>query len=199
MSTPYILIVYYSRNGGTQHLAEEIAHGVESVPGIDAMLRSVPSVSPTTEQTEPEIPNNGAPYVTLEDLKNCSGLALGSPTRFGNMAASVRYFLDQTALIWKEGSLINKPATVFTSTATLHGGQETTLLSMMLPLIHQGMVIVGVPFSESTLFTTQTGGTPYGASHTSGTNDLADLSKDEIQIARTQGKRLATLALKLAS
>ncbi len=197
MTNPYILVLYYSRNGSVATLARHIARGVESVPGIEARLRTVPVVSATCEAIEPGVPEEGAPYATLEDLKDCAGLALGSPTRFGNMAAPMRHFLDGTTSLWFEGGLVNKPAGVFTSTASMHGGQETTLLSMMLPLLHHGMVMVGLPYTESALSTTQTGGTPYGASHVSGAEGLAAFSEDEITLARFLGKRLATLALKL--
>ncbi len=168
-----------------------------SISGIEARIRTVPAVSPTIQATEDIIPASGPPYVTLDDLTNCSGLALGSPTRFGNMAAPLKYFLDTTGGIWQSGALINKPAGCFTSTSSPHGGQETTLLSMMLPLIHHGMVIVGVPYNETILFTTQTGGTPYGPSHVAGTDSNYPLSVEECQLSRALGKRLAELALKL--
>lgn len=199
MSSHYILILFYSRYGATKQMAEDIARGVEQVSGIEARVRTVPSVSPNHEATESAVPDDGAPYATLDDLANCSGLALGSPTRFGNMAAPLKHFLDTTSGLWMQGSLINKPAAVFTSTSSLHGGQETTLMSMMMPLIHHGMVMVGVPYSEPALSETQTGGTPYGPSHLAGPESNLPLSAHEIQICRTLGKRLATLALKLAA
>lgn len=195
--TPYILILYYSRNGSTFELAKQIARGVEQVSGIEARLRTVPAVSPVTEATEPTIPDSGAIYCSEEDLKNCAGLILGSPTRFGNMAAPMKYFLDGTSGIWLNGNLINKPAAVFTSTSTLHGGQESTLLSMMLPLLHQGMVIAGIPYSEPGISNTRTGGTPYGASHLASGDTPTKLSSDEIALCQALGKRVAMLALKL--
>ncbi|MCX7124965.1 MAG: NAD(P)H:quinone oxidoreductase [Gammaproteobacteria bacterium] len=197
MSEPYILVLYYSLNGNTAKMAHEIARGIESVDGIEARVRTVPAVSTKTEAVEPAVPAEGPPYATIDDLKNCAGLALGSPTRFGNMAAALKYFLDGTGALWQSGALINKPAGCFTSTASLHGGQESTLLSMQLPLLHQGMIIVGVPYSETNLFATTGGGTPYGASHMAGTNSDQMLSEAEKIICRTLGKRLATVALKL--
>lgn len=198
MSSHYILILYYSRYGATQQMAEAIAHGVEQMTGIEARVRTVPNVSPNHEASEPAVPDDGAPFVTLEDLEQCSGLALGSPTRFGNMAAPLKHFLDTTSGLWMQGSLINKPAAVFTSTGSLHGGQETTLISMMLPLIHHGMVMVGVPYSESALSETRTGGTPYGPSHHAGPESNLPISTHEKQLCHALGKRLATLAMKLA-
>lgn len=197
--TPYILILYYSRNGSTFEMAKQIARGVEQVTGIEARLRTVPAVSPVTEATEPAIPTSGALYCTEDDLKHCAGLILGSPTRFGNMAAPMKYFLDGTSGIWLNGNLINKPAAVFTSTSTLHGGQESTLLSMMLPLLHQGMVIAGIPYSEPAVSSTRTGGTPYGASHLASGDTPNKLSNDEIALCQALGKRVATLALQLHS
>lgn len=191
----YILILYYSRNGTVAELAQEVARGVS--PIMEARVRTVPSVSPTTEATEPSIPNDGPPYATLEDLQNCAGLAVGSPTRFGNMAAPLKYFIDGTGGLWQSGALIGKPAGFFTATASLHGGQEATLLSMMLPFIHHGAIIVGVPYSESALFETQTGGTPYGPSHFSGTEDNNPISQHEKIICRTLGRRIAEIAGKL--
>ncbi len=193
----YVLILYYSRFGATAAMAQEIARGVESVDGIEARVRTVPAVSTTTEITEDSIPKEGPPYATIDDLKDCSGLALGSPTRFGNMAAALKYFLDGTGGLWQSGALINKPAGCFTSTSSLHGGQETTPLSMMFPLIHHGAVIVGVPFSETALFETATGGTPYGPSHMSGPNSDWAMSDHEKQVCHTLGKRIANMALKL--
>ncbi len=195
-NTPYILILYYSSTGSTKNMADLIARGVNSIENISAVIRTVPSVSATTEQLESTVPEHGAPFVTLEELANCAGLALGSPTRFGNMAAPLKYFLDSTSKLWLAGKLINKPACVFTSTSSLHGGQETTLLSMMLPLIHQGMMIVGLPYSEPALNNTQTGGTPYGCSHMAGSMGKA-LSKEEQDLCFAQGKRLAQIASKL--
>lgn len=193
---PYILVLYYSRYGATASMANIIARGVESVEGMSARIRTVPAVSANTEVTEASVPENGAVYATLEDLKNCAGLAIGSPTRFGNMAASLKYFLDGTSSLWLSGDLIDKPAGVFSSTSSLHGGQETTLITMMLPLLHHGMMIVGTPYSESALFSTQTGGTPYGPTHLAGTESKNPISKDEEKLCFALGKRLATIALK---
>lgn len=187
-----ILILYYSRNGTTALLANQIARGVESVANTEAILRTVPEISPVSEQTAPSIPDQGAPYATLEDLKKCHGLALGSPTHFGNMAAPLKYFLDSTTSLWFSGALIDKPAGVFTSTNSMHGGQESTLLSMHLPLLHHGMLITGVPYTEHALRETSTGGSPYGPSHLSSTTD--GLSESEKLIARALGTRLAKLA-----
>jgi len=195
---PYLLVLYYSRYGATAQMAKLVAQGIDGVDGIEAMVRTVPAVSANHESTAASIPSEGAPYVTLDELKNCSGLALGSPTRFGNMAAPLKYFLDTTSSLWLSGQLINKPAGCFTSTASLHGGQETTLLSMMLPLIHHGMVVVGIPYSESALSETSTGGTPYGPSHLAGTDSKNPISADEKTLCIALGKRLAKLALKLA-
>lgn len=195
----YVLILYYSRNGSTLEMAKHIARGVELVAGIEARLRTVPAVSPVTEASAPAIPDTGAVYCSEEDLKHCAGLILGSPTRFGNMAAPLKYFLDGTSTQWLNGDLINKPAAVFTSTSTLHGGQESTLLSMMLPLLHQGMVITGIPYSEASLSTTRTGGTPYGASHLASGDTPNKLSNDETILCQALGKRIATLALQLMS
>lgn len=197
MKTPYILVLYYSRYGAVKQMAQHVARGIESVPGIEARIRTVPAVSPTTEATDAAIPESGAPYVTLDDLRDCAGLALGSPTRFGNMAAPMKYFLDQTSGLWLSGSLVNKPAAVFSSSASLHGGQETTLLSMMLPLFHLGFIIVGIPFTEADLINTQTGGTPYGATHVAGSTSKLPLSDEEQRLCFAMGKRLAELTLKL--
>lgn len=191
-----ILIVYYSRDGSTANLARQIARGVEEVQGAHAVLRAVPPVSTVTEQTAPAVPDTGAPYVQPEDMVNCDGLILGSPTRFGNMAAPLKYFLDGTIAQWISGALAGKPAAVFTSTGSLHGGQESTLLSMMLPLLHHGMIIVGLPYTEPALTTTRTGGTPYGASHVA-VNDDNTLSETEKSLARALGKRVADIARKL--
>ncbi len=197
MTTPYLLVLYYSQNGSTARMAKMIARGIEQVPGIEARLRTVPKVSPNTLATDPEVPMEGDIYCTHDDLKHCAGLALGSPTRFGNMAAAMKYFWDGTASSWLNGDLIGKPAGVFTSTSSLHGGQESTLLSMMLPLLHQGMLIAGIPYSEADLHSTQSGGTPYGASHTATGSEPATLTEAEANLCRAQGKRLARLALKL--
>ena len=192
MSNPYILVLYYSRHGHVKMLADQIALGVESA-GLEARLRTVPPVSTVCEATEQDIPAEGHIYCSEDDLAQCSGLLLGSPTRFGNMAAPLKYFIDGTAGLWMNGSLVDKPAGVFTSTSSLHGGQESTLLSMMLPLLHQGMVCAGVPYAEPALSNSTTGGTPYGASHV----EAQSLSEDEIKICRAQGKRIAQLSTKL--
>jgi NAD(P)H dehydrogenase (quinone) len=189
-----ILVLYYSRHGATANMAQHIATGIEDA-GCSARLRTVPNISTVTEATENEIPESGAPYVTLDDMQQCIALAVGSPTRFGNMAAELKYFFDSTSPIWLSGQMVNKPAAVFTSTSSLHGGQESTLLSMMLPLLHHGMQIVGIPYTETTLLKTQTGGTPYGASHTSGVNGELALSDDEKILCKALGKRLALTAL----
>ena len=194
-----ILILYYSQGGAVREMAQLIARGVESVSGTKARIRTVPKVSTTCEATEPEIPASGDPYVELIDLEECVGLALGSPTRFGNMAAPMKYFLDGTAGLWLKGTLIGKPAAVFTSTGSMHGGNETTLLTMMLPLMHHGMVLVGLPYSEAELSSTQSGGTPYGASHVGGSSDDKPISADERKLCLALGKRLAQTALKLSA
>ncbi len=186
-----ILVLYYSRSGNVASMAQQIGRGIESVKGMKARIRTVPTVSAVCEASEDSIPESGPPYVQHEDLVECSGLALGSPTRFGNMAAPLKYFLDSTSDAWISGTLIGKPAVVFTSTASLHGGQESTLLSMMLPLLHHGMMILGIPYSEPELFTTTSGGTPYGASHTAGQDDALELSEDEKKLCFALGKRLA--------
>jgi NAD(P)H dehydrogenase (quinone) len=193
----YILVLYYSRHGAVKQMAQYIARGIESATGMEARIRTVPPVSPSIEATDPVIPESGAPYATLDDLKNCAGLALGSPTRFGNMAAPMKYFIDQCSNLWLSGSLVNKPAVVFTSTASLHGGQETTLLSMMLPLFHLGFMLLGIPYTELDLNTTQTGGTPYGASHSAGTAGKNPITDEEQRLCIAQGKRLADLCIKL--
>ena len=199
MSPPLlkILVLYYSRHGATRRLAELIAQGIESVAGCEAVLRTVPAVSTVAEATEPAIPTSGAPYVEAADLDDCAALALGSPTRFGNMAAPLKYFLDGTSAEWLSGTLAGKPACVFTSTGSLHGGQESTLLSMMLPLLHHGMLIVGLPYTEAALMTTADGGSPYGATHWSGVNGDRPLANDSRQLAIALGKRLADTARKL--
>jgi len=193
----YILILYYSRYGATKEMAHQVARGVEEVPGIEARLRTVPAVSSLCEAVEDSIPDTGAPYANLDDLRHCAGLALGSPTRYGNMAASLKYFLDGTNSLWMAGTLIGRPAGVFTSTASLHGGQEATLLSMMLPLLHHGMVLVGLPYSETDLLRTRSGGTPYGPSHLAGTESKLPLSDEERRLCRALGARLARIAIAL--
>jgi NAD(P)H dehydrogenase (quinone) len=192
-----ILVLYYSRNSATRQLAELIAEGVESIPGATARLRTVPSVSAVCEASESDIPDSGPPYVENKDLEQCAGLALGSPTRFGNMSSAMKYFLDNTTQQWLSGSLVGKPACVFTSTGSLHGGQESTLLSMMIPLMHHGMVILGLPYSHPELMNTQTGGTPYGVTHFAKADGSAPISADERKLAIAQGQRLAQVALKL--
>lgn len=198
MSASYILVLYYSRHGATAQMAQQIARGVE-MGGLEARIRTVPGVSTVCEATAPEIPEEGALYASLDDLRHCSGLALGSPTRYGNMAAALKYFLDGTNSLWLTGELVGKPAAVFTSTASLHGGQESTLLSMLLPLLHHGMLVTGLPYSESALLETKGGGTPYGASHFAGTDGKRALDEHEITLCRALGKRLATTALQLDS
>jgi NAD(P)H dehydrogenase (quinone) len=193
-----ILVLYYSRGGAVREMAQVIARGIDSVSGVKARIRTVPNISANCEATEPEIPEQGAPYAELADLEQCIGLALGSPTRYGNMAAALKYFIDSTTPLWLKGALIGKPAAVFTSSGSLHGGNETTLLTMMLPMLHHGMTIVGLPYSEPALSTTQSGGTPYGASHIGGAMDDQPLSDDERQLCLALGKRLAETALKLA-
>jgi len=193
-----ILVLYYSRGGAVREMAQTIARGIESVKGVSARIRTVPNISANCEATEAEVPEHGAPYAELSDLEECIGLALGSPTRYGNMAAPLKYFIDGTTSLWLKGALINKPAAVFTSSGSLHGGNETTLLTMMLPLLHHGMTIVGLPYSEPALASTTTGGTPYGASHVGGAMDDRALSDDERQLCLALGKRLAQTALKLA-
>ncbi len=197
MSLPYVLVLYYSRYGAVAKMAQQVARGVSLVPGIDARLRTVPAVSPVNEATAPAVPETGAVYCSEADFAGCSALALGSPTRFGNMAAPLKYFLDGTAAQWLSGTMIDKPAGVFTSTTTQHGGQESTLLSMLLPLLHHGMVFCGLPYSESALHQTQSGGTPYGPSHVAGPDNRA-LTDHEIELCRALGKRLASFALRLA-
>jgi NAD(P)H dehydrogenase (quinone) len=194
-----ILVLYYSRYGATEKMAQHVARGVEEVPGTQARLRTVPAVSSVCEATEDSIPQHGAPYASVDDLRECAGLALGSPTRFGNMAAPLKYFLDGTGSLWLGAELAGKPAAVFTSTSSLHGGQETTLLSMMLPLLHHGMLLTGIPYSETDLLHTDAGGTPYGASHLAGTDSKKPLTEAEQRLCRALGKRLAETALKLQS
>ena len=192
-----VLVLYYSRHGAVAEMARQLARGIEKVEGMQARIRTVPPVGPTHDPDARSIPDAGAPYATLEDLRTCAGLALGSPTRFGNMAAPMKHFLDSTGSLWLAGALIGKPAAVFTSTATLHGGQESTLLSMMLPLLHHGMLILGLPYSEAALGTTVTGGTPYGASHVAGASNDRPLSLEEKQLAQALGTRLATVTRKI--
>jgi len=194
-----ILVLYYSRHGATRKLAELIAQGIESVPGAEARLRTVPAVSTVAEATAPGIPDSGAPYVELSDLAECAGLALGSPTRFGNMAAAVKYFLDGTAAEWLAGTLSGKPAVVFASTGSLHGGQEATLLSMMIPLLHHGMLVMGLPYTQPELMTTSSGGSPYGATHWAGIDGDKAVTEDEKRLAVALGRRLAEAAAKLSS
>lgn len=198
MPTPYVLILYYSRTGAVRNLALQIARGVEDA-GLEARLRTVPPVSATSEATSAAVPDSGAPYCSSADLEGCAALALGSPTRFGNMAAAMKYFLDQTGESWQAGALIGKPGAVFTASTSLHGGQESTLLSMMLPLLHHGMLVTGLPYSEKALYTTRGGGTPYGPTHHAGLDNDARLSEDEAALARALGRRLATLARQLGA
>ncbi|MEE4185442.1 MAG: NAD(P)H:quinone oxidoreductase [Gammaproteobacteria bacterium] len=192
-----ILVLYYSRHGSTARLAEQVARGINSAEGCAARVRCVPPVTARTENTLPPVPESGPPYASCADLQECAGLVMGSPTRFGNMAAALKYFLDGTASDWLSGTLAGKPAGVFTSTSSLHGGQETTLMSMALPLLHHGMLLVGVPYSEAALTHTSSGGTPYGASHVARTQTATELTDDEIAVARHLGRRVATIARQL--
>ena len=192
-----ILILYYSQGGSVAEMAQYFSRGVESVENCEGSLRTVPPVRTTTQTIESDIPESGPPYVTCNDLINCDGLALGSPTRFGNMAAPIKYFIDSTSDVWISGGLVGKPATVFSSTGSLHGGQETTLLSMMLPLIHHGMLLIGLPYTESGLFEKEGGGTPYGATHVAGEKNDLPVTKNEKELCFAAGKRLATIAKKL--
>jgi len=194
-----ILVLYYSRNGKVAQLARLIARGVEEIEGVRARIRQVPPVAPVTEAAQPPVPDEGAPYVEPRDLHECAGLVMGSPTRFGNMAAPMKQFIDSTPAEWASGALAGKPGAVFTSTSTMHGGQESTLLSMMIPLLHHGMLIVGIPFTEPALNTTTTGGTPYGASHVSGVGRDRPISDDERTLARALGRRVADVAKRLAA
>jgi len=196
---PEILVLYYSRGGSVAQLARQVARGIDEVPGMSARLRTVPPVAPVTQVAAPPEPDSGAPYVTHQDLDECAGLLLGSPTRFGNVAAPLKHFIDGLGAQWASGTLVGKPAGVFTSTATMHGGQESTLLSMMVPLLHHGCVIAGIPYTEPALSTTRSGGTPYGASHVAGSNDDPQPSDDEATLARALGKRIAILARKLSA
>ncbi len=193
-----ILVVYYSRSGATAKLARHICRGVESVDGFSARLRTVPAVSASCEATDPEIPDDGPAYASVSDLSDCAGVIIGSPTRFGNMSAALKHFLDQTGSLWLNGSLVGKPAGAFTSSSTQHGGQESTLISMMLPLLHHGMFIVGIPFTENALVDTRGGGTPYGASHVSYNAAKPALIQEEKELCEILGRRVATLAKKLA-
>lgn len=192
-----ILVLYYSRSGKTAELARHVARGIAGVDGIDARLRSVPPVAAITQAAQPPVPEDGAPYATLDDLRECAGLVLGSPTRFGNMAAPLKHFLDGTGAEWASGALVGKPAAVFTSTSSMHGGQEATLLSMMTPLLHHGCLLLGIPYTEPLLSTTISGGTPYGASHVGGANNERVLSDDEKSLARALGRRVADLVAQL--
>lgn len=194
---PYILILYYSRYGAIANMANHIARGVAEVTGMEARVRTVPRVSTVCEAEESDIPSSGPPYATLEDLSDCAGLIMGSPTRFGNMAAPLKYFIDGLSSLWLSGALAGKPAAVFSSTASLHGGQETTLLSMMLPLFHHGMVLVGLPYTETALLTTRSGGTPYGPTHVAGDESKNPLTAEEIELCKALGKRVAAIAQKL--
>ena len=193
-----ILVLYYSRGGSVARLARQLARGVKEVPGMQARLRTVPPVAAVTQQAAPPVPEDGAPYVQASDLDECAGLALGSPTRFGNMAAPMKHFIDGLGAQWASGTLAGKPAAVFTSTATQHGGQESTLLSMHLPLLHHGCLIVGIPFTEPLLSSTRSGGTPYGASHVAGAQDDPQPTDEEAALARALGRRLADVAARLA-
>ncbi len=192
----YALVLYYSSHGATAEMARHVAHGVEA-GGLEAVVRTVPGVSTLCEATEDTVPDSGAPYVTLDELKDCAALALGSPTRFGNMAAAMKYFLDSTSSLWMSGALSGKPAAVFTSTSSLHGGQESTLLSMMNPLLHHGMMILGLPYTEPDLLHTRSGGTPYGASHHAGKDNNNPLTQEEINLCEALGKRLSSTAKQL--
>jgi NAD(P)H dehydrogenase (quinone) len=194
---PYVLVLYYSRSGATEKMAQLIGRGIEQVSGIEARLRTVPNVSANSEATEPSIPSSGAVLCCEDDLRHCAGLILGSPTRFGNMAGAMKSYIDSTGALWASGSLIDKPCAVFTSTSSLHGGQESTLLSMALPLLHHGMIFCGLPYSEAALNTTTSGGTPYGASHVAGANSDAEISAEESQLCQALGKRIARLTLSL--
>ena len=196
---PEILVLYYSRHGAVRQMAQYVARGIEQVSGVTARLRTVPPVSAVPEATGPAVPDAGAPYAELKDLDECIGLALGSPTRFGNMAAPLKHFWDETGELWLSGTLAGKPAALFTSTGSLHGGQETTLISMMLPLLHHGMVIVGLPYTEPELFLTMAGGTPYGASHLAGPGNDRPVTDHERKLCIALGRRLATVAIRLAA
>lgn len=196
---PYVLVLYYSASGATARMAGEVARGVQQVAGMDARLRTVPRVSAECTQVTADIPDDGPVYCELEDLRRCSGLVLGSPTRFGNMAAPMKHFIDQTSELWLSGALVDKPAGVFTSTSSLHGGQESTLLSMQLPLLHHGMLLAGLSYGEPGLARTRSGGTPYGASHHAGTGNDRAVDDDELGLCRALGARVARIALALGS
>lgn len=196
MAEPYVLILYYSRQGATAEMARQIGRGVEQVAGISARLRTVPAVSANCEQIEEDIPSSGPLYCEQDDLRESAGLVLGSPTRFGNMAAPLKYFMDQTSSLWLSGAMIDKPAAVFTSTSSLHGGQESTLLTMMLPLLHHGMLIAGLPYSESGLMSAESGGTPYGASHWAGADNSRPLDDNEALLCQALGRRVAQLSMR---
>lgn len=196
-NSPYILVLYYSRHGATEKMAQLIARGIEKSQHMEARLRTVPSVSSNTEASEPVVPSDGAIYCTEDDLRHCSGLVLGSPTRFGNMAGALKVFIDTTGALWASGSMIDKPFGVFTSTSSMHGGQESTLLSMALPMIHHGMLYVGIPYSEAALNSTSSGGTPYGASHVAGTQNDNSITKDEEVLCVALGKRVSKIAKSL--
>lgn len=197
MSLPYILVLYYSKTGSVAQLAQYIARGVAFVPGIEARVRTVPPVSPICEAVAPIVPDSGAVYASLDDLRQCAGLALGSPTRFGAMAAPMKYFLDGTSGLWLSGDLVHKPACVFSSSTSMHGGQETTLISMMMPLFHHGMLLMGLPYTEAELNQTISGGTPYGPTHVAANHPAGELSQEEIILAKKMGERVAKAALKL--
>ena len=197
MPVSYILVLYCSRNGATEKMAQLIGRGEEETTGIEARIRTVPAVSPNTEATEPPVPESGAIYCTEDDLRNCAGLALGSPTRFGNMASALKHFIDSTGSIWASGALIDKPVGTFTSTASLHGGQEITLLTMAIPMLHHGMIYCGIPYSEPALNATLTGGTPYGASHVAGSESKNVISSHESELCHALGKRLAIISARL--
>ena len=197
MATPYIVVLYYSHHGSVANMAQQIARGIEQVTGIEARIRTVPAVSANCEAVADEIPADGPLYCSMDDLQHCAGLIMGSPTRFGNMAAAMKYFIDGSSSLWLSGAMIDKPAAVFTSTSSLHGGQESTLLTMMLPLLHHGMIAVGIPYSEGALMNTTSGGTPYGASHMAGKNSDRPLDVDESSLCQALGKRVANLALRL--
>ncbi len=192
-----ILVLYYSRHGSVAKMAQLVARGIEEVPAMTARIRTVPAVSTVCEAVADSVPDEGAPYATHDDLKQCAGLVLGSPTRFGNMAAPLKYFIDSTSDLWLGGTLSGKPAGIFTSTGSMHGGQESTLISMMLPLLHHGMLISGIPYSETDLLNTQSGGTPYGASHLAGGDGKSPLTEEEKRLCRALGKRIAETAHKL--
>jgi NAD(P)H dehydrogenase (quinone) len=192
-----VLVLYYSRYGATAEMARHVARGVASIEGVQARVRTVPAVSTECEAVKPDIPESGPPYASLDDLKECAGLVLGSPTRYGNMAAAMKYFLDGTSGLWLSGALAGKPAGVFTSTASMHGGQETTLISMMLPLLHHGMLMVGIPYTETTLLKTRSGGTPYGASHLAGAKSDLPVTDEELELCHALGRRVAEVARQL--